>query len=63
MRSRKLPRLGFSLTTPGFSRPGKRTNNAHVESSNGRFREDCLNMNWFLSLEGARVKIEAWRLQ
>jgi len=35
--------------------------NAYVESFNGRLREECLNANWFLSLEDARVKIEAWR--
>ena len=44
-----------------FSRPGKPTDNAYVESFNGRLREECLNANWFLSLEDARVKIEAWR--
>ena len=44
-----------------FSRPGKPTDNAKVESFNGRFREECLNANWFLSLEDAKGKIEAWR--
>jgi putative transposase len=44
-----------------FSRPGKPTDNAYIESVNGRFREECLNANWFLSLDGARHKIEAWR--
>jgi putative transposase len=44
-----------------FSRPGKPTDNAYIESFNGRFREECLNANWFLSLEDARNKIEAWR--
>jgi putative transposase len=47
--------------TLGFSRPGKPTDNAHVESFNGRLREECLNVNWFLSLEDAQEKIEAWR--
>ena len=42
-----------------FSRPGKPTDNAYVESFNGRRREECLNVNWFLSLEDAQVKIEA----
>lgn len=37
--------------TPDFSRPGKPTDNAYVESFNGRLREECLNANWFLSLE------------
>ena len=44
-----------------FSRPGKPTDNAKSESFNGRFREECLNAHWFLSLEDARRKIEAWR--
>ena len=44
-----------------FSRPGKPTDNATVESFNGRLRDECLNTNWFLSLDDARHKIEAWR--
>ena len=34
----------------GFSRPGKPTDNAFIEALNGRFRQECLNENWFLSL-------------
>lgn len=41
--------------------PGKPTQNAFVESFNGRFRDECLNENWFTSLEHARRVIEAWR--
>jgi putative transposase len=44
-----------------FSRPGKPTDNVYVESFNGRLREECLNANWFLSLQDAQAKIEAWR--
>lgn len=44
-----------------FSRPGKPTDNAFIEAFNGRLREECLNENWFLSLEDARHKVEAWR--
>jgi putative transposase len=44
-----------------FSRPGKPTDNAKIESFNGRLRQECLNAHWFLSLEDARRKIEAWR--
>ena len=44
-----------------FSRPGKPTDNAVIESFNGKFREECLNQNWFLSLEEAKYKIELWR--
>ncbi len=45
-----------------FSRPGKPTDNATVESFNGRLRQECLNENWFMSLDDARCKIEAWRV-
>ncbi len=44
-----------------FSRPGKPTDNARVESFNGRLRQECLNANWFLSLDDAKAKISAWR--
>ena len=44
-----------------FSRPGKPTDNAHIEAFNGRLRQECLNQHWFLSLADARCKIEAWR--
>lgn len=44
-----------------FSRPGKPTDNAFIESFNGSFRDECLNANWFLSLDDARRKIETWR--
>ena len=45
-----------------FSRPGTPTDNATVESFNDRLRQECLNENWFKSLEDARCKIEAWRI-
>jgi putative transposase len=44
-----------------FSRPGKPTDNALIESFNGRLRAECLNENWFLSLEDAEEKISNWR--
>jgi len=44
-----------------FSRPGKPTDNPYIESFNGKFRDECLSVNWFLDLEDARHKIEAWR--
>ena len=37
-----------------FSRPGKPTDNPFIESFNGRFRDECLNTNWFLSIDDAR---------
>lgn len=45
-----------------FTRPGKPVENAYIESFNGRFRDECLNENWFLSLEYARGIIEKWRV-
>ena len=47
--------------TLDFSRPGKPTDNAFIEAFNGRFRAECLNAHWFLSLADARQKMEDWR--
>jgi len=47
--------------TLDYSRPGKPTDNPFIESFNGSFRDECLNTNWFLSLEDARDKIESFR--
>lgn len=44
-----------------FSRPGKPTDNGLIEAFNGRLRAECLNENWFMSLDDARSKVEAWR--
>jgi putative transposase len=41
---------------------GKPTQNAFIESFNGRFRDECLNENWFLDIRDARRIIEAWRI-
>jgi putative transposase len=43
-----------------YSRPGKPTDNPFIESFNGSFRDECLNVNWFLSLEDAYEKINEW---
>lgn len=48
--------------TMDYSRPGKPTDNPFVESFNGSLRDECLNAHWFLSLEDASEKIEAWRI-
>jgi putative transposase len=45
-----------------FIRPGKPVENAFIESFNGRLRDECLNVHQFASLDDARNKIEAWRL-
>jgi putative transposase len=44
-----------------FSRPGKPTDNAFIESFNGKLRAECLNTHCFMSLDDAREKMEAWR--
>ena len=44
-----------------FSRPGKPTDNAFIESFKACLRQECLNENWFLSIDNARAKIECWR--
>lgn len=43
-----------------FSRPGKPTDNAFIESFNGKFRAECLNTHWFMSLDDARLKMAEW---
>jgi putative transposase len=44
-----------------FIQPGKPTQNAYVESFNGKFRDTCLNEHWFINLAEARRVIERWR--
>jgi putative transposase len=44
-----------------FTRPGKPTDNGHIESSNGRLRDECLNVHQFVDLPDAQARIEAWR--
>ncbi len=44
-----------------FSRPGKPTDNAYIESFNGSLRDECLNAHWFESLTDAQAKMDAWR--
>ncbi len=44
-----------------FSRPGKPTDNAFIETFNGSLRDECLNVHWFASLDEAKTTVEAWR--
>lgn len=46
-----------------FIRPGKPTDNGYIESFNGKFRDECLNENYFLDLHEAKEVIESWRIQ
>jgi putative transposase len=45
-----------------FSRPGKPTDDCFIESFNGSLRDECLNVHWFESMEEAKARIEAWRI-
>lgn len=53
-------RSGVQLS---FIRPGKPNENAYIESFNGKFRDECLNEHWFISMAHARGVIEAWRIE
>ncbi len=44
-----------------FIRPGKPVDNAHIESFNGRLRDECLNSRWFESVDDARQALQDWR--
>ena len=44
-------------------RPGKPNENAYIESFNGKFRDECLNEHWFLTMVHARRIIETWRIE
>ena len=44
-----------------FSRSGKPTDNAFIESFNGKFRMECLKQHWFLSLTEAQLEVDSWR--
>lgn len=45
-----------------FIDPGKPVQNSYIESFNATFRKDCLNQNWFHTLQEAKEEIEKWRL-
>jgi len=47
----------------GFFQRGKPTQNAFLESLNGKFRNECLNRHWFRSLGDAETKIVLWQHQ
>lgn len=46
-----------------FIQPGKPQQNAYIESFNGKFRDECLNEHWFMSMRHARQLIEEWRIE
>ena len=47
-------------TKLGFIQSGKPTQNAFIESLNGKLRNECLNQHWFRRLEEARFEIDRW---
>lgn len=51
----------MSETPQRFSRPGKPTDNAHIEAFNGRLRNECLKARSFLTLADAAENLTAWR--
>lgn len=56
--SKSMDRWAYeNQVTMDFSRPGKPTDNAFIESFNGSLRDECLNVHWFLSLEDAQKKL------
>jgi putative transposase len=44
-----------------FSRPGRPTDNAFIETFNGSLRDECLNLHWFATMAEAKAVIAAWR--
>jgi len=60
--SKELDKWAYeNHVTLDFSRPGKPTDNPLIESFNGSLRDECLNINYFLSLSDAMDKLESWR--
>jgi len=60
--SKEVDRWAFeNHVTMDFSRPGKPTDNPYVESFNGKFRDECLSANWFLSLGQAQQIVDRWK--
>lgn len=51
----------FNRVTLDFSRPGKPTDNAFIESFDGRLRQECLDPNWFQCVDDLRRKTVTWR--
>lgn len=59
--SKEFDRWAYEYSvTLDYSRPGRPTDNPFIESFNGSLRDECLNTNWFLSLDDARAKLESY---
>ena len=57
----RVRRVYMKGVTLDFSRPGRPTDNTFIESLNGKFRAECLNQHWFMSLDDPAGKCETWR--
>ena len=57
----RQPRPYNNCVQIDLSRPGKPTDNAHVESFNGTLRAECLDVHWFVTLTEAKQIIGDWR--
>lgn len=51
----------YHQTRIDFSRSGKPSDNCHIETFNGSFRDECPNLLWFKTLEEAKTITEVWR--
>jgi len=59
--ARPAPNYRDVPAQPGPTSGSRSTDNAFIEAFNGRFRAECLNAHWFLTLADAAEKLEAWR--
>lgn len=53
--------LGERKVGPAFIDPGCPWQNGFVESFHGKFRDECLNREWFKSMQEAAIVVEQWR--
>ena len=61
MKASKFPEAQKAfIIKQAEDRTGKPKDNTFIEAFNGRFRGECLNSHWFMSLEDAAEKLEAW---
>ena len=44
-----------------FISPGRPVETGYIESFNGKLRDECLGVSWFLSLSEAQEQLQAWR--
>ena len=59
---RRLARARSGMTTSEAAARAMPTQNALIESFNGKFGDECLNQNWFVDLRDAHDRIEAWQV-